>query len=1126
MTDAASPSVFTYHMPGEFIDSGFNAVPAYPMGGGPDLANAMQPNCEVDQQTPLQIDADIDTEAETETRRETESETQSKTDTSTEALPSAEGLLLKNSLALFSNNPYHVSFADDSVDNAVPDGFQEQLTNDYTHTTPQAAMAAAFDVSTFAPFSFGDNDTGININNININDNDNDTTGRPSISLSSCTRTSNASYDTTSTIATTATTTTATTVAAPTPYDYSIFSGSYTSLLSANSDSISNSSSNSLVFQGQADSLFDEAVEDSDDSHLPSPSLFRNKDGSLGVEGLTDTTAAKEIDDAVQWTDVAVPAALFETPVLTGLDAETAPDLLQAILQSSVESIQSQVPLLKAAVSSLKEDRAEQQRQEEEKLRDTAKGKEKEDMTASTATLRPPPMATTTLPAQPSAQPKMSKRQMFASKLKRLRGNGSAGNGESSSQGAAAAAAAAAAMQRHNLMMARRSATPGFKWVRSEHGQQWQLVPDAVEGADHESVAAGSSAVAVRTEPGMAPISEGRRKTMLLAMVKQDKDKKKDAVPPQTMQVHPECISCFEDIPTKQAVKTVCHSYCVDCFAQLVSTAVANEAQFPPKCCLNEIPSKTVAKYAPRDVARLYALKKDEYAIPVADRVYCPTVDCGVFVPKNQVSAAARTAHCRNGHETCTACRQPTHGRNNREACPEASAQDRRDQQLADNLAAEEGWRRCISCAVIIEHREACQHMTCRCGAEFCYVCGAHWRTCNCTMEDLHALKDGAQGRRQARVSREQHEQELVEQADRELAEVRDALRQVEEFERQETARLAAERAVQRQRLQVLKQQREAMLRIETESKYAALRSSLLGLTDAQLHKARQVRRSERVAQHAAHMQERRQLAQKQADERAADEAVAAETIRKGEAFWQADYRARLVLEARLEALYAGKMKINDRAHGSASDTKEHRKAFKQYQKQNDERLDVYLTWRDRELAQMRFVAEEARDVRSEVLDSLQRKHRRTQRAEARALAQKHRAERVWCSLVKAERERLLAEAEEVEQGFGLAGSTSETDTALLALLEVDAVGGFDRPSSAAGAEAGTGDESNHMYAVILDAIAGQMDGQLDGFEYWGASSATEAREVRDAADSDDWEDARDFYSDISNSSASAAVAA
>lgn len=42
------------------------------------------------------------------------------------------------------------------------------------------------------------------------------------------------------------------------------------------------------------------------------------------------------------------------------------------------------------------------------------------------------------------------------------------------------------------------------------------------------------------------------------------------------------------------------------------------------------------------------------------------------------------------------------------------------DMELVQRLAAEEGWRRCHRCHTMIEHRTACRHITCRCGAEFC----------------------------------------------------------------------------------------------------------------------------------------------------------------------------------------------------------------------------------------------------------------------------------------------------------------------------------------------------------------------------------------------------------------------
>ncbi|EAW06656.1 uncharacterized protein ACLA_083510 [Aspergillus clavatus NRRL 1] len=47
-------------------------------------------------------------------------------------------------------------------------------------------------------------------------------------------------------------------------------------------------------------------------------------------------------------------------------------------------------------------------------------------------------------------------------------------------------------------------------------------------------------------------------------------------------------------------------------------------------------------------------------------------------------------------------------------------------------LSEREGWRRCFQCRKVIELGVGCNHITCRCGAEFCYVCGTKWRQCRC----------------------------------------------------------------------------------------------------------------------------------------------------------------------------------------------------------------------------------------------------------------------------------------------------------------------------------------------------------------------------------------------------------
>jgi hypothetical protein len=42
-------------------------------------------------------------------------------------------------------------------------------------------------------------------------------------------------------------------------------------------------------------------------------------------------------------------------------------------------------------------------------------------------------------------------------------------------------------------------------------------------------------------------------------------------------------------------------------------------------------------------------------------------------------------------------------------------------------LGDRSGWRRCFKCRTLVELSQGCTHMTCRCKAQFCYICGAIW---------------------------------------------------------------------------------------------------------------------------------------------------------------------------------------------------------------------------------------------------------------------------------------------------------------------------------------------------------------------------------------------------------------
>lgn len=52
-------------------------------------------------------------------------------------------------------------------------------------------------------------------------------------------------------------------------------------------------------------------------------------------------------------------------------------------------------------------------------------------------------------------------------------------------------------------------------------------------------------------------------------------------------------------------------------------------------------------------------------------------------------------------------------------------------------LGKEQGWKRCYSCRAMVQLAEGCNHMRCRCNAEFCMVCGSKWKTCDCPWFNL-----------------------------------------------------------------------------------------------------------------------------------------------------------------------------------------------------------------------------------------------------------------------------------------------------------------------------------------------------------------------------------------------------
>ena len=70
-------------------------------------------------------------------------------------------------------------------------------------------------------------------------------------------------------------------------------------------------------------------------------------------------------------------------------------------------------------------------------------------------------------------------------------------------------------------------------------------------------------------------------------------------------------------------------------------------------------------------------------------------------------------------------------------AAIEAKAADINNRYLDEDKQLEEwakqvGAKQCVRCQFWVQKNDGCDHMTCRCGYEFCYICGGEYRKCNC----------------------------------------------------------------------------------------------------------------------------------------------------------------------------------------------------------------------------------------------------------------------------------------------------------------------------------------------------------------------------------------------------------
>lgn len=178
------------------------------------------------------------------------------------------------------------------------------------------------------------------------------------------------------------------------------------------------------------------------------------------------------------------------------------------------------------------------------------------------------------------------------------------------------------------------------------------------------------------------------------------------------------------------------HCFHSECLSTYLRTELTKR-KFPIKCpfvgCKDDVSTDDVSEHlSEEEMGKYWEFTLGNYIDSHLDELtWCPTPDCKYAFIFDKNESQFLCPKC--SKEYCMNCRCDYH---TNMTCAEyrKNSEFNADDEKFLNFVNGNKFKQCPQCKFWVEKNQGCDHMTCRCGFQFCYKCGGVYQQCDCVL--------------------------------------------------------------------------------------------------------------------------------------------------------------------------------------------------------------------------------------------------------------------------------------------------------------------------------------------------------------------------------------------------------